>query len=214
MSFPPRQPARSEIAPENIEFYNFVIDRARYHSNMPEPEKEGGYYAHMLLTPEISASLCRQGQYFRAVGDSLGSFSHADREFVDQILGKDLKTNCVALGHINDAVSTGVRIEAIEAIRFGREDEVLNEDEKLLASFIRKVMAGQMDPATWARMEARIGERGAMEYAAWILYLHTTIRGIQLVRAGEEPSDDQVDQLIADIKSGKHVVDDYRKRIS
>ena len=147
------------------------------------------------------------------MGDNGLSFSHADREFVDQILGKDLKTNCVAIMHINDAVSTGVRIEAIEAIRFGREEE-LTEGEKLLASFIRKVRDGTMDPDTWARMEERMGERGAVDYASFILFLQTTMRGIQLASGGKEASDAEVDQLIADIKSGKHAVEDYRKGIS
>jgi hypothetical protein len=213
MSFPPRQPARSEIKPGDMDAYNFVIERARHHSGAADPETNAGYYGRLLLSPQSSSHLCQLGQYFRAVGDGDDSYSHADREFVDQVLGVDFKTNIVAMGHINDAVSAGVRIEAIEALRYGREQD-LTDDEKLLASFIRKVIAGTMDAETWKKMEGRIGERGAVDYACFVLFLQTTMRGIQLSTGGREPSDEQVDQLIADIKSGKHEIDDYRKRIS
>ena len=114
---------------------------------------------------------------------------------------------------LSAVAAPGVRLEAIEALRYGREEE-LTEDEALLASFIRKVMSGTMDPDTWGRMEGRIGERGAVDYASFILFLFTTMRNIQIITAGKEPSDEEVDQLIADIKSGKREVDDYRKRIS
>ncbi len=214
MSFPARQPARSEITQADIEAYNFVIDRARDHSGAKDPEADAGYYGRFLLAPQVSAALCRLGQYFRAVGNSGESYSHADREWVDQVLGIELKTNMVAMGHLNDALSTGVRAEAIEALRAGREDE-LTETEKLLTSFIRKVYHGTMEAQTWAAVEAHMGERGAVDYAEFVLFLVTTIRNIQLSTANaHEPTDAQFNERLAEFKSGKREIDDYRKRIS
>lgn len=213
MSFPPRQPARSEIRPEDMEAYDFVIERARYHTGMADPEADAGYYGRFLLAPQVSARLSQLGRYFRTLGAGDGSYSHADREFVDQVLGADLKTNIVALSHINDAVSAGVRIEAIAALRYGRE-HLLNDTEKLLAKFIRAVMAGTMDAGTWGAMEAHMGERGTVDYAEFVLFLFTTMRNMQIAAGGQEPSDQEVDRLIADIQSGRHEIDDHLKRIS
>ncbi len=212
MPWPPRQPARSEIAPEDMEAYEFTIERAGRHAGAPDPETDAAYYGHLLLSAQTSLRLGQLGVYFRALGERGDSFSHGDREFVDQVFAADWKTNCVAEWHINDALSTGVRLEAIEALRYGREHE-LTEREALLASFIRKVVTGKMDADTWNRVEADMGERGVMDYACFILFLQTTMRGIQLTSGGQEPSDEFIDQMIADFKSGKRQIDDHRKRI-
>ncbi|MCR5879579.1 hypothetical protein [Phenylobacterium sp. J367] len=212
MPWPPRQPPRSEIRPEDLEAYESVIERARTHGGAADPEKDAGYYGRMLLAPRLSNHMSEMGRIFRALGDRGDSYSHADREFVDQVLAADFKTNIVAKMHINDALSTGVRMEAIEALRYGRE-EALTDDEAFLAMFIRKTIAGAMDAPTWERMEARIGERGTLEYAMFVLFLQATMRSIAMV-GNREPSDAEIDQIIADLKSGKTPIDDYRKRIS
>lgn len=74
-------------------------------------------------------------------GNYEGTYSHADREFVDQIMMHDLGTYAFRRLHTNDALSAGVRLEAIEAIRAGREDEVLTED------VIRRLRAGEELPS-------------------------------------------------------------------
>ncbi|MDB5424007.1 MAG: hypothetical protein JWQ29_1423 [Phenylobacterium sp.] len=212
MPWPPRQPPRSEVKPEDLDAWDTVVERARTHGKMPDADKNAGYYGRMLLAPRLSNHMSEMGRIFRSLGDRGDSYTHADREFVDQVLAADFKTNVVAKMHINDAVSTGVRIEAIEALHYGREDE-LTDDEKQLADFIRKIIGGQMDGPTWEKMEQRMGERGTLEYAMFVLFLQATMRAISFV-GNPNPPDAEIEQLIEDIKSGKHVVDDYRQRIS
>ena len=54
--------------------------------------------------------------------------------------------------------------------------EELNEDERLLTSYIRQVVDGQVDDQTYAAMESRLGTRGLFEYAGFILWLQSTVR--------------------------------------
>ena len=213
MSFPPKQPARASLAPNEQSMWDDVIERARKQAPTRDVDTDAGYYGRLLQSPPASYHLSELGRFFRGVGDRPGSYSHHDREVVDQVFAADWKTNCVAITHINDALAVGVRMELIEALRYGREHE-LTEDEAGLVSFIRKVVTGKMDKATWDRIETRMGERGVVEYACFILFLQTTMRGIQLMSGGVEPSDAEIDQMIADLKSGKREVLDYRRMMN
>ena len=129
----------------------------------------------MLASPEMSYHLSQMGRLVRAAGLNPGSYSHADREFVDQVLCPLLGTNLVLKMHIPDAVTAGVRIEAIEALQNGR-DEDLTEDELLLATFVRQVTKLEMTDETWARMEERLGERGTIEYMIFTGLLNMILR--------------------------------------
>lgn len=145
---------------EREELSNLV---GRFGGNIPE-----GYFGVLANTPPLGWRLASMGRAARQRGNHEGTYSHTDREFVDQIMMQDFGTNAFRVLHTNDALSSGVRVEAIEAIRAGREDEVLTDDEKLLARFIRGVIARNLDDASWDAMEDRIGQRGAIEYAIFI----------------------------------------------
>jgi hypothetical protein len=164
MSRPPAAPRRQDIPIYELEALDNLV--GRFGGTMPE-----GYFGVLANTPPLGWRLASAGRAMRQRGNYDGTYSHADREFVDQIMMQDLGTNAFRRLHTSDALSAGVRLEAIEAIRAGREDEVLTDDEKLLARFIRGVMARTLSDDTWAAMEQRIGERGAIEYAIFIAFL-------------------------------------------
>lgn len=211
MPWPPSQPPREQVPPEEQAAYDMVVERAR-RRGAPDPDRDAGYYGRLMLSADLGNRLSEFGAAVRRLGDRKDTFSHADREFVDQVLSADFKTNIVQSMHINDAVATGVRIEAIEALRAGRED-LLTDDERMLADFIRRVVGGRVDTESWNRMEARMGPRGVLDYTIFILFLQLTMRLMSAV-GSPEPSDAEIDALIRDLKSGEREVDDYRKRIS
>jgi hypothetical protein len=120
------------------------------------------------------------------------------------VLCFDWKTNVVLRGHIPDALARGVRLEAIQALRAGDEG-ALDEDERLLTRFVREVERGTVTDASWAEMEARLGERGTVEYAAFIVFLIATIR-FQQALGLSEPTDEEVDTMIREFADGTRPV--------
>jgi hypothetical protein len=217
---PPRQPDRSEFSASEQEDYDRVV--ARYYTGKPgEPPPMnpsgnghgdlGEYFGALMQSPPLCAIASRMGTFVRKAGEREGTYSHADREFVDQVLSADWKTNVVLRRHIQDALATGVRMEAIEALRYGHEED-LDEDERLLATYIRQVVSGTVDDETYAAIDARLGTRGLVEYTGFILWLQWIIRMMQALGVAA-PGDEEVDQLIADLKSGSRELPDFKQWI-
>lgn len=207
----PQQPKRSEFSDAaDIEAYDHALSR---YTGTPVPDFHdmGQYFGALLTSPLLCAIAGDMGRFVRTAGDRDNTYSHADREFVDQILSKDWKTNVVQITHIQDALSTGVRMEAIEAIRDGHEED-LTDTEKLLAKYIRQVVSGTVDDETWAAMTGYMGLRGVVEYTGFVLWLQWIIRMMQTLGV-DDPSEDEIDRLIADLKSGAKEIPNHRVRI-
>lgn len=195
---PPEQPARASFErPEEIEAFDRCI--GRFH---PGHEGEdlplGEYFGALLNSPVMCWIASQFGTFVRTAGDRPDTFSHRDREFVDQVLSVDWNTNVVQAVHIPDALATGVRMEAIEALRSGNED-ALDDDERLLTAYIRQVVNGTVDDDTYAAMVDRMGTRGVIEYTGFILWLQWILRMMQTLNV-HNPSDEEIDQLIAELK--------------
>ena len=113
---------------------------------------------------ELGASVRVRNSAFSQLAVTGGDgYSHADREFVDEVISADWGYDVVLPLHIPDALASGVRLEAIEALRSGRDD-LLTDDERFLATFIRQVESRTLTDESWERMVKRIGLRGAVEY--------------------------------------------------
>jgi hypothetical protein len=209
VTWPPKQPRREEIADEDLVHYDAVIDRRLLRN--PDARTDAGYYGRLLNSPEMAAALSRFGSMARLRGERGDSYAHADREFVDQVLSVDLGTNAVQRTHIPDAVASGVRLEAIEALRTGHE-EALTNDERMLAEFIRAVVNGRMTASVWEAVEARMGARGVIEYAIFTLFLHLTMRLNQAVGL-TGPDDDAIEEMLRDLAAGNVDVDGFRARL-
>jgi hypothetical protein len=212
------QPNRAEFDdPDDLEAYDAVVRRQATlkHASDDDPALDapalGEYWGGLLTSPTMCAIAARMGAFVRTAGDRDGSFSHADREFVDQVLSADWRTNVVQGVHVRDAIATGVRMEAIEALRYGHEER-LDERERLLARFIRQVVSGTVDDATFAAIESHLGKRGLLEYTGFILWLGWIIRMMQVLGVND-PDDAEIDALIDGLKSGSVEVPDFRERI-
>jgi hypothetical protein len=211
MPRPVTQPQRSDLSGEALEAYDAAV--ARHSPDTPPGEEAelGGYHGALLHSPAYSRLLELGGWTVRTRGEEPGSYSHADREFVDQVLAADMETNCIHRTHIPDGLAVGVRMEAVKALRYGHEED-LTEDEAFLAEFIRATVSGTMTDELWDRMVDRLGLKGTIEYALFCNYLLMTIRNIQVL-SGTEPSDEEIDQMIADLESGALELPDASVRI-
>ena len=107
---------------------------------------------------------------------------------------------------ISDAVRAGVRIEAIEALR-AKRDELLSDDELLLATYIRQLVDGKVEQPIYDRMYKRLGARGIVEYSGFILWLQWIMRMMQALSTGSI-SDAEVDNLIVKARA---IADEKRK---
>jgi hypothetical protein len=217
MARPPKQPPRSEIPAEELEAYDAVVARRRRqtHAGPEVPDEQikvGDYFGALLTSPPMCAIAAQMGTFVRTAGERDNTYSHADREFVDQVLSADWKTNVVQGLHVADAVGAGVRLEAIEALRFEHEDD-LNEDEQLLASYIRQVVTGTVDDETYGRIEQRLGTRGLVEYTGFVLWLQWIMRMMQALGT-QSPSDEEIDNIIKDLRAGSTLGQDFMARIA
>lgn len=225
MPRPTRQPSRTEVSPEDLEAFDAVVARAAdpdrtlfvarqqtgAGSGPPRStEEDAGYYGRLLLSPQMAYHLSELGRLVRGAGDRGDSYAHWERELVDQVLSADLHTNVIQLHHIPDAVAAGLRIEAIKALRSG-DESALNDEERELVAFVRGVLNGTLTDAAWAALEARRGERMPVDYAIFTLFLVATMRLQQAVGL-PEPSDAEVDELIASLDDGSRPVDPFVNR--
>src|ERR1700761_78308 len=121
MPRPVLQPRRSELSQEQREVYDAAIARHHPDAEPGEEHEIHPYHGALIHSPAFSRLLELGGWTVRTRGEEPGSYSHADREFVDQVLSADLKTNIINRTHIPDGIAAGVRLEAVKALRYGHE---------------------------------------------------------------------------------------------
>ena len=216
MSRLPAQPHREDVPPEDRDAYDAVVRRLRSMLGAGEGSPEeffscGDYYGALLNSPPMCATLTQLGTLVRTAGERSNTYSHADREFVDQVLSAELKTTVVQEFHLPDAIAAGIRIEAIEALRVG-DDSALTQDELLLARYIRQVVRGEVQDETWNTMLARLGTRGLVEYTVFITFLQLIMRLMQALQTAA-PTEAQVDEQIARLKADASLVPDIQDHL-
>jgi hypothetical protein len=209
MSWPPRQPSRDEIALDDLQAYAEVLLRARSRADV-NPEESGGIYGRFLLAPRMAAGFSSVGSAMRTNSNRDDSYTHADREWVDQVLSVLMRSNVLQPMHLADAIAVGVRPEAIEALRSGREAE-LTEGERQLMEFIECVYTGTMTADVWNGIEVRMGERGVVEYALAVLYIAMGTRLYQ-VAGMPDPSNAEVDEWLEGYLAGAAPPNDWQRR--
>jgi hypothetical protein len=198
MPRPPSPPADRDAFPlwEREELDNML---GRFQGQIRE-----GYFGVLANSPPLGWRLASAGRAMRQRGNYDGTYTHKDREFVDQIMMEDFDTNAFRVLHTKDALSSGVRVEAIEAIRAGREDEVLDDEEKLLAAFIRGVMNRNLDDATWDGVEDKMGKRGAIEYTIFVAFLQLILALYSAFGLADDTPED-VQGVIDRFKAGEEL---------
>jgi hypothetical protein len=202
MSKRPFQPAREDVRPEELEAYDRVIARQTgYGYGRPVGQEAGPYFGALLQAPLIADHLSELGVYYRTRGEGPGSFTHADREWTDMVIGKEISP-AILYGHMLDAVASGVRPEAIKAL-YEDHDEKLTAEELQLAQYIRHFIAGNVSSEEYDRLEERLGERGAVEYTAWVAHLWLTARLISaFAPAAEDERKAQIEERLRSVIDG------------
>jgi hypothetical protein len=213
MSRPLPPPTRDQIAPEELDAYDKVIARFRkpgWVAADGEPRPDC-HFGSLLHSPPFAALRQDISSMVRTAGERADTYSHADREFVDQVLAAELATNVVQLRHVADGLGVGVRLEAIDALRAG-DDGPLSPDERLLATYIRQVVRGTVTDDTFELVRQRMGMRGLVEYTFFITVLQLTMRMYQAFGC-PDPPDSEIDELIEGFRSGEAELPDWRSRI-
>jgi hypothetical protein len=210
MPRPPQQPDRDSIPLHELEDYDNVVGRFARRLEpggvVPHP-----YFEALLNSPPLAAPLVSLGRRVRQRGELDGTYSHADREWVDQVLYADWGLNAFKVLHTEDALAAGVRLEAIEALRDGR-DEDLTEDERLLTAYIRGVVTGTVTAELWDAMETRLGQRGLVEYSIFVAKLQLIFRLHQAFGIAED-ADEDVEAVISKYKAGTFASPEFMPRI-
>jgi hypothetical protein len=218
MPRPPSQPDRSDIPAEELDIFDGMVARFQSlrHDVHGGPMDSGDvklpiYAGALLNSPTFAAALGECSRAARTAGERPDSYSHADREWVDQVLGLDWGHHGVVYRHTPDALAVGVRLDAIEALRDGRDDD-LTEHEQLLTRYIREVASGAVQDETYVAIEADMGKRATVEYTIFITYLMLVIR-LQQAFGEFEFSDEEIRALLQEFRDGGRELPDYRQRI-
>ncbi len=200
---PPARPDRSQIKPEDLESYDYVIERLGSLTEEYRTFGPGAYHGALLNAPQAAAALNRLGAIART-GSLRGSYTDAERELADVVLSVDLGYNGVLPIHLPDMFAVGVRPDAIDAIRSGRESE-LEPDERQLVEYVRAIANGRVTDELFDAMVQRWGLSGAVDYSAFVCFLICTMR-MWSAMGVRNPSDVEIDELIAGLRAGNVTV--------
>jgi len=221
MSRLPQQPRRADLPSSDQAAYDVVVAREHRQSfdlgllgdpALPARDDYAGpYFGALLNSPELALGIARMGTLVRT-GERRGAYTNAEREFADMVLSTDFGDTAILALHIPDALAVGVRLEAITAIRAGRQGD-LTQDEAQLACYIRQVVSGQVDDESWAAMERRFGERGAVEYTVFVAWLMCTMRLWQAIGV-PGPTHAEIDAMLDDYRAGRRLLPDPGARIN
>jgi hypothetical protein len=211
MSYPPPVVQRDEVDPGELEFYDKVMNRYhRTHADAAETlgaqtmQSGGEYWGRLMNSPELGAHISQFGSLVRSRGERPDSYSHADRELVDQVLAVELDSNIVLSTHLPDALAVGVPLELVEAVRAGRDEDLAPKD-LLRVQFIRMVVRGEVKPDLWNALVEEMGTRGTVDYAIFILFLQFTMRLIKALGLPDQ-SNAEIEQMIKEFKDGNRKV--------
>jgi len=180
---------RDTVPPEEQRDWDIAMEWVRKYSEgntvaEARPDVDGAPYAYgyrvgWTHAPRLN-TLLREATY--GVIDyqgKPGSYSSADHEWIDLVLGFDSGYWGLHAGHTANAVTSGVRIEAMEALRDDRLED-LTDDERQVVEFIRAVTNCTMTDEIWNGMQTRLGTReGAIGLAFLTCMLWTAHRMMQ-----------------------------------
>jgi hypothetical protein len=211
---PVPRPKRADIDPSELDLFDEALTRiSGWRDVGPSDDFQPiPYFGVLLNSPPIAARQTAMGSTVRSVGNRPGSYSHADREWVDQVLSYEFDYYGVLEIHTPDAIAVGVRLQAIEALRDGREQD-LTDDERFLTAYIRQVISGSVTDQSWQRMVDRLGQRGAIEYTYFIAYLQLVIR-LHMAFGAPSPSREEIDEILQGFRDGtRDVRPDWKSRL-
>jgi integral membrane sensor domain MASE1 len=156
------------------------------------------FWSMLLWWPGYALNRMAATPLVSVAGDRADTDARFEREFAHQVLAVVLGTDVVLPKHLPAALAAGVRLEAIEALRSGR-DASLTADERLLAAFVGQVVDGTVDDVTWGGVEQRLGTRATVEYMVFVTILWTTIRQLNALGFAE-PVAGEIERILGELK--------------
>jgi hypothetical protein len=198
MRRPPPPPQRSDIPDDELDQFDLVVARQQ---NLWKnaPRNSDAYFGALLNSPTLGAAFATLGRTMRE-GQVRGTYSDAERELVDMVLSVDFGYRAILALHIPDAIAVGVRLEAIEALWQGREED-LDSEERFRVGYIRAVADGTVDDERFTALADRMGLRGAVEYSAFIAFLIMTMSLWQALGVPDPPPA-EIDELLNSYRDG------------
>jgi hypothetical protein len=216
----PRIPERSEIADDELDAYDYHRSRVDLFAKAEGAELIDGqpygvpHFAAMLVSPPVAWAISGPtgvGVAVTKTQDKPGSYTWADHEWIDLTLAFDSGYWALVGGHTQSAILAGVRIEAIEALADGREQELTAEERQVIA-FIRAVRDGGVTDELWTAMRERWGtERGVIDFVSHVLLLVWHHRFCWAVGAPEMTREAWW-KMIGEFKDGTRDVEELRAR--
>jgi hypothetical protein len=202
MPRPPSVPG-TPSEPREVEAYGRTVARIESFSAVrrwgSEPGSVHPYYGALLHNPELADHVSSIGTVIRASAEA-GGDSGLNLEVVetaDLVVAVALQWNRAFFSHVAAAIDAGVRPEAVRAI-WSRNLGSLTEEERDLYHFILRVLNGEMDDVSFAGIEGRLGERGAIELTVFIGFLVLNFRAMQALGIPDREEID-VEELIASL---------------
>jgi hypothetical protein len=140
-------------------------------------------FGPLLHAPRVAQKLIELGGALRSLGEG-GAGSDAGLpedfvEFVAFVVFTQLHAEAVSHGrafayrrpmfnHLPRALASGLRPEAIQALR-RHDDAALLPEERELAEFVRAVLSGSVDDHCFASVQDRLGARRTIETVSYVL---------------------------------------------
>jgi hypothetical protein len=202
----PKLPAREAFAENERAHFDYMMERITAGFG-PTAEQVAGepygvpHFRAMAVSPSLAVQLSKLGYAVMSRQDQPSSFTQADHEMIDLVLPLDSGYWALLAGHTPAAIASGIRIDAIRALRDGRE-ESLTADERQVIEFIRAVRDGTVSDTAWSSMRERIGsERGVVEFVYLICLLIFHHRFCWAVGAPEMQRD-AFEQMLKEYENG------------
>jgi hypothetical protein len=221
MSRNKKQPPRESITPEEVDAYDRVIARQKSYSYGTDAAytarndefSAGAYFGALLQSPLIADHISELGVVYRTRGQFPGSYAHADREWIDMVLAHEL--GVYMWGHVLDGIAVGVDPDDVIALHESRYDDI-SPDRRQLAAYIRAFNDLTVTDEQYDALEARFGERGAVEYTAFIAHLSLTLRLLKVYSEhgeGGRKTAAEIVEAVKRVKAGEIALPDPLARI-
>jgi hypothetical protein len=196
----PKLPDRSTISAEELPSYDQIAARIG-------PDG-GGHFPAFCVAPRTGAAISGLG----GLGDTLTDYENLpghmraiDHQYIDMVLPLDSGYYSLILdSHLPHALSSGIKMETIEALRDHRDD-LVHPDDRQGIEFVRAVRDGKMTDEIWDRTKAKIGERGVVEFVHFVnllIYHHKFAWAVGV----KEMSLADFNKMIDEFKSGARKV--------
>jgi alkylhydroperoxidase family enzyme len=177
---------REDLSPDEQVIFDRITAMEGATGKYREDQRRN-YYRMLLNSPLLADQIALPGAWAQAFSPSL-----ANLELMTVAAGAPCRF--LLIGHVPDAIASGVRPEAVKAILEG-DDDALHGEERLLVRCARQVANRALSDDEFKELEKLLGRRTALEY----IFLACFISGHILLYSAlgiPEPSPEAIDDLL------------------